>query len=157
MKTSVTHPNLDIIHKQYYLDGQEIDQNQRTLKAKEQHDTLEEEKRRIDFDQQFARDWQNLERQKKKRQQQEMFNWCDGKVQEKQRIQEIRKNDDLDFAKNRFKFFDAWADKPLPQHKNFLSSSIHPEFNRQRYKEYNNYYGSYNPLHKSLEEKNVLG
>ena len=120
MKTSVTHPNLDIISKQYYLDSQEICQNQKTLKEKEQHDTLEEEKRRIDFDQQFARDWQNLEHQRKKRQQQEMFNWCNGKVQEKQRIQEIRKNDDLDFAKNRFKFFDAWADKPLPQHKNFF-------------------------------------
>ena len=63
----------------------------------------------------------------------------------------------MDFAKNRFKFFDAWGDKPMPQHKNFLNSSIHPEFNNDRYREYNDYYGSYNPLHKSMTEKNVLG
>jgi hypothetical protein len=117
MPTFNSLPNLHKIEHQCYKDGTLIQtQHKDELdRAKDLQDS--KDRKRIECDLKFSKDWQLLEKQEKVRQQKDLHQWYTNQLQEKKNQEFIAKQQSQEFGKLETKHFEKQGQTVLPQHK----------------------------------------
>jgi hypothetical protein len=117
MVTSNPLPNFHKIEHQCYKDGTLIRTKHKDEldRAKDLQDS--KDRKRIECDLKFEKDWRFLQKQEKVRQQKDLHQWYTDKLQEKKNQELIDKQQSQEFGKIETKYFDQLGQTVLPQHK----------------------------------------
>lgn len=129
-------PTLTPFEKQCFYEGAHMGIKQKIQDKIVRCNEVANDRIRVEQAVNFQRNADNLARQYKRDQQQELTMWFKSKMNEKVLKRQFEKNDAYDFAKNKFNFFDKWGTEILPHYKNFQNHSQDPTINNQRTMEY---------------------